>query len=419
MKIAVWHNLPTGGAKRVLHGHVEGLVARGHHVEAWCPVSADANYLPLGDLVKEHVLPLPGWPTRVAPPGEGLRRLFGKASPEVASMVRHSQLCAGEIERGGFDVVFANTCMYHASPFIGRFVASPKLLYLQEPARALYEALPELPWLALRDDGLPGWHPRRLRRLQRDILCTQILRQNAREEFTNASAFDTILVNSFYSRESVLRAYGLDARVCYLGVDTDLFRAREQPRQRMIVGLAAFHRTKGIETAVEAVGLLPEPRPPLVWIANSSSPVYVEEMRRLARDLGVDLRINLLLPDDEVVRLLNEAAVMLYVSRLEPFGLAPLEANACGTPVVAVAEGGVRETIQNGVNGLVTDRDPARLAQALGRLLDHPEEAREMGRRAAAHVADQWGVKQSVDRLEAELERCIRLSSGRGPVTRL
>jgi len=50
---------------------------------------------------------------------------------------------------------------------------------------------------------------------------------------------------------------------------------------------------------------------------------------------------------------------MVYSARLEPFGLAPLEANACATPVVAVAEGGVRESIRNGVNGvLISERRP-------------------------------------------------------------
>src|SRR5438270_5425310 len=46
MKIAIWHNLPSGGAKRALHDQVVGLKARGHELEVWCPSSADPNYLP-------------------------------------------------------------------------------------------------------------------------------------------------------------------------------------------------------------------------------------------------------------------------------------------------------------------------------------------------------------------------------------
>ena len=70
-----------------------------------------------------------------------------------------------------------------------------------------------------------------------DLFQTQGLRIQAREEFLNASAYNVILTNSFFSRESILRAYGLDARVCYLGIDTDLFRPLNLPRERMVIGV--------------------------------------------------------------------------------------------------------------------------------------------------------------------------------------
>ena len=409
MKIAVWHNLPSGGGKRVLHAHVAGLVGRGHHVESWCPVSADQSYLPLDTLVKEHVRPLDGW--HPGPPDfwKKKRDLLDRGAHRITAMIRHSRQCADEIARGGFDLVFANTCQAFASPFIGRYVASPKLLYLQEPARMLYEALPELPWLAPDNFGLPWHHPRRLRARLRDAVVLPALRRRAREEVVNARAFDTVLVNSQFSRESTLRAYGVDARVCYLGIDTETFRPLDLERRRFVVALGSFQYTKGVDTAIEAVACLPLPRPPLVWIANAShAGGYVEQMTRLAREREVDLQLHLKLPDTEVVRLLNEAAVMLYTSRLEPFGLAPLEANACGTPVVAVAEGGVRETVRDGLHGSVVGRDPAQIAEALGRLLDDPAGARAIGCRAAEHIAQEWSVARSVDRLEAELERCVR-----------
>ena len=57
MKIAVWHNLPSGGGKRALYNHVRGLRERGHTLESWCPPTADQNYLPLSELIAEHVVP--------------------------------------------------------------------------------------------------------------------------------------------------------------------------------------------------------------------------------------------------------------------------------------------------------------------------------------------------------------------------
>ena len=92
-------------------------------------------------------------------------------------------------------------------------------------------------------------------------------------------------------------------------------------------------------------------------------------MRALAAQSGVNFELKLRIDDSELIDLLNRARVMLYAPRLEPFGLAPLEANACGLPVIAVAEGGVRETILDGINGLLVEHDPDSMGTAIERLL--------------------------------------------------
>ena len=58
IRIAVWHNLPSGGGKRALYDQVRGLTNRGYHIEAWCPSTADQNFLPLNSLIKEHIVEL-------------------------------------------------------------------------------------------------------------------------------------------------------------------------------------------------------------------------------------------------------------------------------------------------------------------------------------------------------------------------
>jgi D-inositol-3-phosphate glycosyltransferase len=64
----------------------------------------------------------------------------------------------------------------------------------------------------------------------------------------------------------------------------------------------------------------------------------------------------------------------------EPFGIVPLEAMACGVPVVASAVGGQIDTVVHGVTGVhVPPREPAALAAALRDLLDHPEHRRDLG----------------------------------------
>lgn len=406
MKIAIWYNLPSGGAKRALFDHVRGLVGRGHELQAWCPPTADRSYLPLSNLIPEHVVPL-AW--RLSPSRDGAGRWASGLShlrSRAAALEAHAQTCGEEMERWGYDVVFANTCLLFAAPHIGRYVRGPKLLYLQEPNRAFYEAMPRLPWLA--PPAGTGFTARCL-----DALKVYRFRVGARTELENARAFPTVLVNSYFSRESIARAYHLDARVCYLGVDTGQFHppTATMLRERFVIGLGAVSPSKRVDLAIRALALVPAPRPPLVWVGNMAHDIYLGEMRQLAARLEVDLQIRSRVEDAELVDLLQRAVVMLYTSRLEPFGFAPLEANACGVPVVAVREGGIRETIVDGINGLLCDAEPAALATAVTRLLDHPAEAEALGRSAAQHVAAEWNLERSTDRIEAELRRAAAMSA--------
>ena len=402
MKIAVWHNLPSGGGKRALHYQVRGLLERGHQVEAWCPPTADRSYLPLSELVPEHVVPV-GWQPR---PSRNLvaRTLanYTNVLAKLRAMDEHCRACAEQIKRGGFDLLFANGDRDLLVSSIGRQVRGlPKVLYLQEPSRSLYEAMPQLPWAALPSPHRPS--PAYAVRFVHNLIKVQGYRVLVREERRNAEAFDAILVNSHYSRESVLRAYGLDSRVCYLGVDEQLFRPLGLQREPFVIGLGAITPAKRVEFVIRAVGHLGsvDGKPPrLVWVGNANVPEYLREMEVLARSLRISFEPKLLVSDDALVALLNTATVLAYAPRLEPFGLAPLEANACELPVVAVHEGGVRETIIDGENGLLVESHPRDMASALRRLLDDRPLAERLGKQGRHLVEEKWSLSKSLDRLE-------------------
>jgi glycosyltransferase involved in cell wall biosynthesis len=186
-------------------------------------------------------------------------------------------------------------------------------------------------------------------------------------------------------------------------VDAERFRPAPAPRGDFVIGMGTLYLGKGVDRAIEALATLPEDlRPRLLWTAPITNPRFQAEMEALARRRGVRFEVRQGVPDDELVALLGTARCMLYAPRLEPLGLAPLEANACGTPVAAVAEGGVRETVVDGVNGrLAGDGGPAALGAALASLLrDDPAVWAE---RCRSHVIARWGWKQAVDALERHL----------------
>jgi len=411
MRIAIWHNLGSGGAKRALYYHVRGLIERGHTVEAWCPPSADQTYLPLAEIIPEHIVPM-GWRpvtkrsllSRVLSPRPDIER-------GTAELHRHCRQCADQIHAGGFDILLANPCRYLCAPPIGRYARIPAVLYLQEPRRVLYEASPELPWLA-RPAASRAWTPQGLASRLLDRARIRRVRREGREDRENVWAFETILVNSRFSRESMLRAYGHDAHVCYLGVDTALFAPRQHARGDFVVGLGALTPAKDAAFVVQALAAMAAPRPRLVWIGNVADAGYADRVQQLARTLDVGLELKVRLSDDELVDTLNRAIALIYAPRLEPFGFAPLEANACGLPVIGVAEGGVRETVIDGVNGLLVEHDPAAVAQAIVRLRDDRDYARHLGQTAREQVVERWSLSAALDRLEQRLQERLDHRAG-------
>ncbi|NLG27304.1 MAG: glycosyltransferase family 1 protein, partial [Chloroflexi bacterium] len=111
----------------------------------------------------------------------------------------------------------------------------------------------------------------------------------------------------------------------------------------------------------------------------------------------------------ELVKLYNRALLTVYAPVMEPFGLVAVESMACGTPVLGVREAGLRETIVDGIAGVLVDRDPVAFAQALCALLRDPLHRQQMGAAASAYVRERWTWAQTDARLEQVLQQVADL----------
>jgi glycosyltransferase involved in cell wall biosynthesis len=76
-------------------------------------------------------------------------------------------------------------------------------------------------------------------------------------------------------------------------------------------------------------------------------------------------------------------------------------------PVIAVAEGGVRETVVPDVNGILMPPDPGAMTTAIERLMGDPGYARRLGENGVALVADRWSVAAAQDRIESILKTVV------------
>ena len=103
---------------------------------------------------------------------------------------------------------------------------------------------------------------------------------------------------------------------------------------------------------------------------------------RLAAALGLAGRVTFLpaQPQDRLAELYSAAEVVVVPSRSESFGLVALEAQACGTPVVAAAAGGLPHVVADGSTGfLVRGGEPGKYADRILRILSDPRRSRRMG----------------------------------------
>jgi len=395
LRIAVWHNLPSGGGKRALYDHVKGLVSRGHYVESWCPDTADQVFLPLSSIVKENIISLQFDCVESKQKSYETYKSLSAVEELIKALENHCQKCANEINQGHFDVLYVGACMFLRTSAIAKYVNIPSAIYLGEPYRWYYESLPTLPLVKCNSRSFNDEQV--LAGVQKQMIS----------ELEYAKTYTRILVNSAYSRESVLRSYNLDSRVCYLGIDTNKYHPTSNRRGKYVLGLGTICHGKGVDRAIRAVSTInPEERPTLIWVGNGANPDDLPLYNKLAQEQRVNFETRVNISDDEVVQLLSEAVALIYTSRLEPFGLAPLEANACGTPVIAIGEGGVRETIKDKINGfLVSNEDAVEIGNKIKIVLDNNDYFNRQS--LINYVNDKWSFNQGVDNVEKQLFECI------------
>lgn len=189
--------------------------------------------------------------------------------------------------------------------------------------------------------------------------------------------------------------------MCYLGIDSQRFAFSDECRDPFVLSTGEFIERKGVEFIIRAVAATMS-RPLLVWVANRADAGYLERAKIIRAIAGSGPGREAAGIQD-LVRLYQRATAFVYAPLLEPFGLSPLEACACGTPVIAVAEGGVRETIRPMESGLLVERDPAHMAVAINRLMGDEATARQLGRKGAGNVREAWTLEAATERLEGHL----------------
>lgn len=234
---------------------------------------------------------------------------------------------------------------------------SPILYYCWEPPRALYQD---------RDAVLQRLGAYR-------AVMAPLLRAYAAIDRRLVRGADAVCTSSPFAAALIKRAYRRPATVITLGIDADrLDVARGVARERPPVVLTVnyLHPRKRVDLFIRAAAIcratwppgIPQPR----WVIVGEGPERAS-LEALARELGVDEHVQFagFVPDDELPRYYASATCYVHAGLEESLGLSVIEAAYCGCPVVAVDEGGVQETVRDGVTGRLVPPTAPDLARAI------------------------------------------------------
>ncbi len=193
-----------------------------------------------------------------------------------------------------------------------------------------------------------------------------------------------------------------------LGIDVAAFQPRESPRQGDIFFLSVldeYHRYKGLEHLLRALKILKQEMPNVRLVVGGSGSL-VDYYRSLTESLGLDenVRFTGFIPTKRLQDYYNGCKLFVLPSTdptREGFGIVPLEAMACGKPVVTTEIAGMAEEIKKSEAGLMVSRgNEAELAEAMLCILENENLAKKMGTSGRRLVEERYSWRRVAEDIE-------------------
>lgn len=396
MKIAIYHNLSSGGAKRSLYEIVKRLCSR-HKINVYSLSSADHEFCDIRPFVETYqVYPFQAGKLYKSPFGRlnSITRSF-----DMVRLRRINEIISNYIKNDKPDLIFVNPCRFENTPSVLRFISDCiSVYYCQEPYRSLYEDTPARPYSNSKS--------RFRRKLDKfDPFLTYFQHLAKHNDQFNIQKATKVFVNSAYIKHQVRNIYQINAEVNYLGVDTVKFKPLQAVnKSNFVFSVGSLTPLKGFDFIIRSIAMItPADQPALIIASNFSNAQEYDYLKDLANQNHINIQFLIGITDEKLVELYNSALLTAYTPHREPFGLVALESMACATPVVGVKEGGLLETIQDKFNGRLTPRDEKIFSMALLELIKNPQMAHEYGQNGYHEVLTKWNWDSSVQNIEQNL----------------
>lgn len=363
MRIAVFHELPDGGARRAVN-ELSGRFKKKHQVDLYLvDVKENQKETVFFNNVFFYKFTSSVWR------GHDWKKKLYKDTIELFKLYNLHKNIAGDIEKKKYDLIFVNASRFTQAPFILKFLKSFKVFYCHDPyLRIAYEKILDVPQNL---DPLRNFYEK-LNRYLRKIIDRR-----------NIEKADLMIANSIYTKDNIRKVYKKNSHVCYLGVDVTFFQPKRIKKDIDILFIGSLEPVDGyslLEGALKHMSLKPNVKTLLIekeWISD----------------------------DIELRNIYRRSKVIVCLAYHEPFGLVPLEAMACEVPVIAVNEGGYKESVKNNTTGFLIPRNPKILAKKLELLLIRENIRSGMGSKGREDVLLNWTWQKSAERILLAFEK--------------
>lgn len=391
------HFVSDGGAGRMVLETAQRLADRGHQVHVVCIRADDAIVGHVSERIQFH-------------------QIGGPLSSSIWFWIRFNRSCRQVLKV--IDAIASNadgmkTVLFpqvFPANWWGAFIVKRRpqvasVWYCQEPSAFIHSNVwkRSLPWpknwIAILISPVMAWLDRRL-----------------------CGRFSRVLVNSDFSRRSIIQVYGFADQACrtvYLGVDHQRFRPDQSTiRKPWVCVIAKITRFKNVDVIVNAVAELVQRGLTEVQLHVVGVGDALDECRHTAEaaDIMGHATFHGRLGDNRVVELLQQSRVFCLASADEPFGLVVVEALTCGTPVVAMNSGGPSEILKDLSCGKLCESVNAiYIAKALEHFLTMDDDSFAVVSSEATRRASEFRWENAAQEIEGELLRSASSCQGLNP----
>lgn len=370
MKIATFHNLPPGGARKSLFKITEHLSVN-NQIDCYTLDLFEDNFFKLDKLVERKF-------TYNISKTINLYELLLKLNFCQKRMAK-------EIDSKKYDLVFVNPCIVTQAPFLLQYLKTPSFYFCQEPNREFYERT------TFQTQKITKFIKKNLIKIYRYPIKYI--------DFLNTRKAKYIITNSKHTSERIKRIYNRNSEPIHLGVDFFKYKPR-QKHKKYLISIGSYTFLKGHHWIIETLNQhYPEIKVTLLIVGYEGN--QETQIKQISKNSQIKIKFIKKAKDTELINYLNESYLYLNGAYKEPFGLSLIESMACETPVISVNEGGPIEIIDHKINGYLIERsEPLKFAKTVRKLLNNKKKIKDFGEKARKKVINEFTWENTSNQIE-------------------